>query len=109
MYIKFSRPKWLVGVAVLPARAEIHPHLAGWRVLMSSPDCVFLFIEVGQKKHQPIALSVFADDTQHYLPLKTHSPQSLQHLLDCFQDIKDWMSHNFLVLNELKTVVVLFD
>ena len=37
MYIKFSLPKWLVGVAVLPATAEIHPHSAGWRVLMSSP------------------------------------------------------------------------
>ena len=43
MYIEFNPPEWLVGVAVLPATAEIHPHLAGWRVLMSSPDHDYIF------------------------------------------------------------------
>ena len=37
MYTEFNPPECLVEVAVLPATAEIHPHLAGWRVLMSSP------------------------------------------------------------------------
>lgn len=36
-FIKPHRPKWLVEVTLLPAKAETHLHLAGWQVLMSSP------------------------------------------------------------------------
>lgn len=40
-----------------------------------------------------------------YLPLTCCSRPSLQPLFDCFQDIRDWMSQNFLIPKELKTEV----
>ncbi len=46
-----------------------------------------------------------ADDSQLYLPLK--SRDSMQPLIDCLEDIKCWMSNNFLQLNN-KTEVILF-
>jgi len=33
MYVKFNLPKWLIGVTLLHATAEIHLHSAGWWVL----------------------------------------------------------------------------
>lgn len=37
-------PKWLVGVTVLDATAEIHPHLEGWQLLMSSPEQKYVIL-----------------------------------------------------------------
>ncbi len=42
----------------------------------------------------------YADDSQLYVPLK--SRHSLQPLMDCLKDIKNWMANNFLQLNNEK-------
>ena len=53
-----------------------------------------------------VSFHFYADDTQLYLPLT--SQESSQSLLDCVEDIKRWMSNNFLQLNDSKTEVVIF-
>lgn len=45
---------------------------------------------------------------QIFLPLKPNNQSSLSNLSDCLNDIKSWMAHNFLQLNENKLEVVLF-
>lgn len=47
----------------------------------------------------------FADDTQLHLPLKHTS--SMAPFLCCLEEIKVWMSVNFLTFNEHKTEVIL--
>uniref|UniRef100_A0A3Q2WWY2 Reverse transcriptase domain-containing protein n=1 Tax=Haplochromis burtoni TaxID=8153 RepID=A0A3Q2WWY2_HAPBU len=54
-----------------------------------------------------ISFHCFADDLQIYLPLKSGSDQP-QLLLRCLDDVKQWLSLNFLQLNENKTEVVIF-
>lgn len=54
-----------------------------------------------------ISFHCFANDTQLYLPLK-HPTKSLDSLLACLNDIKNWMEKNFLMLNEEKTEVIVF-
>lgn len=65
--IKSHRPKWLVEVTmcypvevtVLPGKTEIHPHLASWQVLMSSPGWIdlnikhfcFIWLDTAKKCH----------------------------------------------------------
>lgn len=58
------------------------------------------------KKHK-LSFHCFADDVQIYLPLKPSS-DSVQALLYCIHDVKEWMAQNFLKLNESKTEVVVF-
>lgn len=53
-----------------------------------------------------ISFHFYADDSQLYLPLK--SSDSIQSLLDCLEDIKIWMSNNYLQLNSDKTEVIVF-
>ena len=50
----------------------------------------------------------YADDTQLYIPLQPGVSGSLSSLLACLSDIKDWMSNNFLQLNETKSEILLF-
>jgi len=40
--------------------------------------------------------------------MKMGHNSALQSLFDCFSDIKEWMSANFLHLNESKTEVIVF-
>uniref|UniRef100_A0A669BFN4 Reverse transcriptase domain-containing protein n=1 Tax=Oreochromis niloticus TaxID=8128 RepID=A0A669BFN4_ORENI len=54
-----------------------------------------------------ISFHCFADDLQIYLPLKAGSDHP-QLLLRCLDDVKQWLSLNFLKLNENKTEVVIF-
>lgn len=54
-----------------------------------------------------ISFHCFADDLQMYVPLRPRSP-SLEHLKNCLREIKDWLSLNFLRLNEQKTEIVVF-
>lgn len=55
-----------------------------------------------------ISFLSYADDTQLYLPLKWNDPNSCETLRNCLKDIKCWMSHSFLQLNESKTQMVIF-
>ncbi len=51
------------------------------------------------KKHN-VSYHCYADDTQCYVPLHPKDGSSLQCLFDCLRDVKQWMSANFLQLNE---------
>ncbi len=59
------------------------------------------------RKHN-VSYHCYADDTQCYVPLHLNDVSSLQCLFDCLRDVKQWMSANFLQLNESKTEVLLF-
>ncbi len=49
-----------------------------------------------------------AYDTQLYLPFKHNDSSSIEVLLAFLQEMKLWLTQNFLALNENKTEVVLF-
>ena len=49
----------------------------------------------------------YADDTQLYFSVAPDDPCALDPLLSCLSNIKDWMSENFLKLNEDKTEVLI--
>ena len=49
-------------------------------------------------------IHLYADDTQIYFAFDVHSPNpDLSAVKRCFIDIKEWMVHNFLKLNDDKT------
>ncbi|GAA6106491.1 uncharacterized protein LOC116685831 [Tachysurus ichikawai] len=50
----------------------------------------------------------YADDLQIYLPVILSNRSALDPLHNCLQDIKQWLSQNFLHLNEEKTEYILF-
>ena len=55
-----------------------------------------------------ISYHMYADDTQIYLPIKVGNEQSLKSLLDCLNELKTWLSKNFLQLNEKKSEITIF-
>uniref|UniRef100_A0A3Q4HRN5 Reverse transcriptase domain-containing protein n=1 Tax=Neolamprologus brichardi TaxID=32507 RepID=A0A3Q4HRN5_NEOBR len=55
-----------------------------------------------------ISFHCYADDIQIYLPLKSDVTASLQPLFNCLHEVKIWLSHNFLTLNENKTEIIVF-
>lgn len=59
------------------------------------------------KKHN-VSFHCFADDVQIYMPVKIKSKGALQPLLDCLNEVKLWLSSNFLKLNESKTEFIVF-
>ncbi len=50
----------------------------------------------------------YADDTQICLPIKRKDPSAFTFLLKCLEEVKLWLAHNFLSLNENKTEVIVF-
>lgn len=51
---------------------------------------------------------LYADDTQTYLSLKKENESSVVNSLSlCLEEVKAWLSENFLFLNEEKTEVVI--
>ncbi len=57
------------------------------------------------RKHG-LSFHCYADDSQIYAPLRKND--TVRQLLDCLDDIKAWMSLNFLSFNENKTEVMVF-
>ncbi len=57
------------------------------------------------RKHG-LSFHCYADDSQIYVPLRKN--ETVRQLLDCLDDIKAWMSLNFLSFNENKTEVMVF-
>ena len=55
-----------------------------------------------------IQFHFYADDTQLYLPINPNDPSSILKLHSCLADIKNWMSVNFLQLNDSKSEVIIF-
>ena len=54
-----------------------------------------------------LSVHLYADDTQIYLSLDVHSGTiDLSNITECFNEIRCWMSENFLKLNEDKTEVL---
>lgn len=50
------------------------------------------------------SIHLYADDTQIYFAFDVHSHNpDLSAVKQCFQDIKTWMTNNFLKLNDDKT------
>ena len=58
-------------------------------------------------KHN-LSFHCYADDLQIYLPIKPNDRVALDSLLSCINDIKLWLSQNFLNLNEDKTECIIF-
>lgn len=48
----------------------------------------------------------YADDTQFYLPAKSESSDCLGVLFNCFEEMKCWVSNNWLQLNESKIQIL---
>ncbi len=46
-----------------------------------------------------VSFHCYADDTQLYLPLKPTASIAVERLVECFWEIKVWMSANLLCLN----------
>ena len=60
------------------------------------------------RKHG-ISFHIYADDTQAYLPFSTDDEEkALQQLEACLSEIRDWMAHNWLKLNDDKTEFIIF-
>jgi len=59
-------------------------------------------------KKYNLSFHCYADDVQIYLPLTSKSNDSVQTLLDCLNDVKSWMTSNFLNLNENKIEIIMF-
>ena len=48
----------------------------------------------------------YSDDTHLYLLMKSDETHQLANLQSCLKDIKNWISHNFLMLNSGKTEAI---
>uniref|UniRef100_A0A3B3CT04 Reverse transcriptase domain-containing protein n=1 Tax=Oryzias melastigma TaxID=30732 RepID=A0A3B3CT04_ORYME len=55
-----------------------------------------------------VSFHCYADDLQIYLPLTPGKNTSQNVLTECIQDVKQWLSQNFLYLNESKTESIVF-
>ena len=57
------------------------------------------------RKHN-INYHSYADDTQLYLSISLGDLNSINRLIKCISDVNNWLSHNFLKLNQDKTEVL---
>lgn len=48
------------------------------------------------------------DDTQLYIPFRCKNRSAINQLTACLQELKIWLTNNFLFLNDDKTQIVLF-
>ncbi len=54
-----------------------------------------------------ISFHCYADDTQLYISTRPDETSKLSNLTECFKNVKDWMTNNFLLLNSDKTEILL--
>ena len=68
--------------------------------------CIYM-IPLGDiiRKHN-INYHSYADDTQLYLSISPGDLNSINRLINCISDVNNWLSHNFLKLNQDKTEVL---
>lgn len=50
----------------------------------------------------------YADNIQIYLPALPTGSEALSSVTSCIRDIKEWLSSNFLLLNQDKTECIMF-
>ncbi len=55
-----------------------------------------------------ISFHCYTDDTQLYLPLNPNDQSKITNIFNCINEIKSWMTENFLQLNEDKSEIILF-
>lgn len=55
-----------------------------------------------------LSFHLYADDVQLYLPLLPNAASALDSLHNCLSAIKQWLSQNFLHLNQSKTECIIF-
>ncbi len=58
------------------------------------------------RKHG-VSFHCYADDTQLYISLRPGETHQIEKLKECTDDIKSWMTNNFLLLNSEKTEVLI--
>ncbi|XP_070409963.1 uncharacterized protein [Nothobranchius furzeri] len=72
-------------------------------------DITIYMLPIGKIIRQHgINFHCYADDTQLYLSINPDEPNRLGTLQACLEDIKNWMTLNFLLLNQDKTEVLIF-
>ncbi len=54
-----------------------------------------------------ISFHCYADDTQLYISTRPDGTSKLSKLTECFKNVKDWMTNNFLLLKLDKTEILL--
>ena len=59
-------------------------------------------------RQRRISYHSYADDTQLYFSLSPNDLSPLDTLICCVEDVKNWMSTNFLQLNNEKTEIIVF-
>lgn len=60
-------------------------------------------------RNHGIAFHLYADDTQLYMPLKHENGNNVKQLLDCVEEVRNWLSLNLLFLNDSKTEMTVFE
>ena len=71
--------------------------------------CFLYMLPLGSSfQKYSVAYHCYADDTQLHLPVRSNDCCSISNLISCFEEVKLWMSDNFLKLNENKTEAIGF-
>ncbi len=83
--------------------------MASRKVLLSpSPFSLYMYPLGSIPCKHGVSFHFYADDTQIYLPIKRDNSAAITSLLQCLEEVKLWLTQNFLFLNEDKTEVIVF-
>lgn len=96
----------------MSALVTIHPPLSSGvpQGSVSSPLLFSLYLlQLGSKlRKHGISFHYYTDDSLIYVPLKKNDVYSIRPLRWCLDDIKAWMTSNFMNFNGKKTEIRLF-